>query len=136
MASISFVPLHTHLALITQSCQEINEKRHLKVIWLFFVYFTVRESDQHHSWEPRDYSGRAKSFTTCHGKNRPVAEYPLTTGFTHGVHTSISCLRLQTASSQTAPHRTGCSAGSRREIRCACVVESACVMESTVKINF
>lgn len=104
MAPINFMPLNTHFAFISQSCQEINEKKHLKVIWLFLVYFTVRENDQHHPWESRHYSGRAKSFTTCHSGNRPVAEHQLTPGFTHGVHAYIYCLRYQTAaSSQTAP---------------------------------
>lgn len=132
VASINFMPPDIHFSLISQSCQEINEKKHLKGIGLFLVYFTVRENDQHH---PRESRQGKKTFTTCHSGNRPVADAsrrPVLHGEFTGT-TTASAIRLRVLKQHPHPHRMQSLEQDRSPY--ACVVERAYVMESTVEIN-
>lgn len=132
MASINFMPPDIHFSLISQSCQEINEKKHLKGIGLFLVYFTVRENDQHHPWESRQ-GKKTLQHATAKIDQSQSASWRLVLHREFTRTSTASAIRLGVLKQHPHPHRMQSLEQNRSPY--ACVVESAYIMESMVEIN-
>lgn len=95
-----------------------NGKKALKTFGCFQLIFPITENDHHHSWESRDYPGRAENLITRHRENQPVPEYLHTRSY------YITYLCHQTEFWDGIPTPTGSRTSSRAGAQYTCAVEN------------
>lgn len=68
MASINFMPLTPRFPSLASHARK-KWKKALKSFGCFQLIFPITENDHHHSWESRDYPGRAENLITSQRKS-------------------------------------------------------------------